>query len=85
MTPVVTPGDAQAGREGWKRADRARTIRLQHWEYDAEGIGGLDYDVGAVLVRSASVVGEGELAATLEAWGLHAGRFRYPWETDDPR
>ncbi|RFU39730.1 hypothetical protein DZF91_20865 [Actinomadura logoneensis] len=85
ITPLTTSGDVQARREGWKRADRARTFRLQHWDYDGERVAGFDYDVGAVLVRAATVVGEAALAGTLGAWRLRPEQFLFPWRTDDPR
>ncbi|MFF5259482.1 hypothetical protein ACFY4C_11105 [Actinomadura viridis] len=84
ITPLTTPDDDQAQSQGWKRSDRARTFRLQHWDYDAEGIDGFDYDIGAVLVRSATAYGEPELATTLQAWGLRPEQFLYPWQTDAP-
>ena len=53
ITPATTPADDQARQEGWKRADHARTFRLQHWDYDADRIDGYDYDIGAVMVKNA--------------------------------
>ncbi|MFE2540023.1 hypothetical protein [Actinacidiphila glaucinigra] len=85
IRPVTTPADTEAGRLGWKRADGARTFRLQHWEYDADRISGFDYDIGAVLIKDATATDEPALTATLEAWRLHPEQFRYPWQTDDPR
>ncbi|MFB7292793.1 hypothetical protein [Actinacidiphila glaucinigra] len=85
IRPAITPADAEASRQGWKRADRARTFRLQHWEYDADRISGFDYDIGAVLINDATVTDEPELTTALEAWQLHPELFLYPWQTDDPR
>jgi hypothetical protein len=85
ITPLTTPADAQARRQGWKQADHARTFRLQHWDYDTERIAGLDYDVGAVLIRATTAANEPELTTTLKAWQLRPDQFLYPWQTDDPR
>ncbi|MBG6090151.1 hypothetical protein [Actinomadura viridis] len=84
VIPLTIPDDHQAQRQGWKRSDRARTFRLQHWDYDAEQIDGFDHDIGAVLIRSATVAGEPELTTTLQAWGLRPEQFLYPWQTDAP-
>lgn len=84
INPIATPEDVQAGREGWVRADRDRSFRMEHWGYDADGIDGYDYDIGAVLIREARAEGEAALVRTLEEWGLRTAQFRYPWETDDP-
>ncbi|MGK5678595.1 hypothetical protein [Actinoplanes sp. URMC 104] len=85
IRPVAADADHAANREGWARPDRDRTFELAHWEYDAEQLDGFDYDIGAVLVRSAAVVGEEALAALLHSWDLPPGRFQHPWQTDDPR
>lgn len=85
IEPRSTPSDVEAARQGWKRADHARTFTLQHWDYAADRLDGFDYDVGAVLVRAATVVGEPELTAALEEWGLRPDLFVYPWHTDDPK
>ena len=85
ITPVTTPADTEARREGWKRADHARTFRLQHWDYDADRIEGWDYDLGAVMIRAATATGERELLAILRAWQLRPEQFLYPWQTDYPR
>jgi len=85
ITPVTTPADDQARQEGWKRADHARTFRLQHWDYDADRIDGYDYDIGAVMIRAATASGEPELLTTLQAWHLRPAEFRYPWQTGDPQ
>ncbi|MEU8800427.1 hypothetical protein [Spirillospora sp. NPDC048819] len=74
-----------AHRQGWTRADHDRTFRLQHWDYDIDHIDGYDHDIGAVLIRDATSVGEEELTATLEAWDLRPEQFLYPWHTDDPQ
>ena len=84
ITPVATPADDQARQEGWKRADHARTFRVQHWDYNADLIDGYDYDHGAVMIQAATVNGESELLATLQAWHLRPEQFLYPWHTDDP-
>jgi hypothetical protein len=60
-------------------------FRLEHWEYDVGRMDGFDYDIGAVLLRTASVTGEAELADTIRAWQLEPDHFTYPWRTDDPR
>ena len=85
ITPVTTPADTRARQQGWKRTDRARKFRLQHWDYDADRIDGYDYDLGAVMIRDATATGEPELLTTLQAWQLRPEQFRYPWQTDDPR
>ena len=85
ITPVRTPADSEADQDHWTRTDHNRTFRVQHWEYHAGRVDGLDYDVGSVLIREATAAGEAELMSTLEAWRLHPDRFLYPWETDDPR
>lgn len=51
----------------------------------ADRLDGYDYDIGAVLVKAATVVSELELTAILEEWGLHPERFVYPWHSDDPK
>jgi hypothetical protein len=84
ISPILTSADAQARNEGWKRADAQRAFRLQHWDYDADRISGIDYDIGAVLVRTATPTGENELNTTLDEWQLHPDQFLYPWQTDDP-
>jgi len=85
ITPAQDARDAQVAREGWVRGDAARGFRLEHWEYDADCIGGFDYDIGAVLVRTASVTDEVALTEALALWGLRPDCFGYPWECDDPR
>ncbi|MGI5170125.1 hypothetical protein ACQEU3_37815 [Spirillospora sp. CA-253888] len=84
IAPITTSADAAARRQGWTRADRDRRFRLSHWEYEAERVYGFDYDIGAVLVRSAMAGDEAELVTVLDAWGLRPDRFLYPWQTDDP-
>ncbi|MFJ5992973.1 hypothetical protein [Lentzea sp. NPDC092896] len=84
VRPHRTPADTAAAGEGWKRADQARTFTLQHWDYEAERLDGYDYDIGAVLIKSATVVGELELTTALGEWGLHPELFAYPWHSDDP-
>ena len=85
VTPLITAADAEARSQGWKRADHARTFTLRHRDYDADRLDGLDYDIGAALIKAATAVGEPELTAILEAWHLHPEQFLYPWQTDDPK
>ena len=85
ITAVRTPADSAADRDHWTRADDNRTFRVQHWEYHADRIDGLNYDIGSALIRDATAAGEAELTTTLEAWRLDPDEFLYPWETDDPR
>lgn len=85
ITPLATPPDVEASGQGWKRADRARTFTLQHWDYEADRLDGYDCDIGAVLVKATTVASELELTATLGGWGLHPERFVYPWHSDDPK
>ncbi|MFD0851195.1 hypothetical protein ACFQ07_03145 [Actinomadura adrarensis] len=84
IDPVSTPADAEAHREGWKRSDRNRGFRLLHWDYDVDHLDGWDYDIGAVLIRSATAGNEPELISTLDAWELRPDQFLYPWQTDTP-
>ncbi|MEV0807965.1 hypothetical protein [Micromonospora sp. NPDC050200] len=85
IRPVSTDADHDASREGWVRPDRDRSFKLEHWEYDANQLDGFDYDIGAVLVRTATVTGEVELAAVLRTWNLRPEQFLHPWQTDDPK
>ncbi|WIX78671.1 hypothetical protein QRX50_46285 [Amycolatopsis carbonis] len=85
ITPLITAADTEARRQGWKRADHARTFTLQHWDYAADRLDSFDYDVGAILIKTATVVGEPDLTSTLEAWHLHPEQFLYPWQTGDPQ
>jgi hypothetical protein len=85
ITPVTTPADAQARQEGCRRTDYARAFRVQHWDYDADGLDGFDYDHGAVMIRAATTTGEPGLLTTLQEWQLRPEQFLYPWQTDDPR
>jgi hypothetical protein len=85
ITPVRTPADNEASRDGWKRTDSTRTFRMQHWEYHADRIAGFDYDIGSVLIRTATVTGEPELVNTLDTWQLRPEQLLYPWQTDDPK
>ena len=85
IRPVATTDDRNASREGWTRADRERTFRLEHWDYAADRIDGFDYDIGAVLVKATSVIGEGALTEALQAWSLRPERFLHPWQTADPQ
>ncbi|GIF25780.1 hypothetical protein Ate02nite_85100 [Paractinoplanes tereljensis] len=58
---------------------------MKHWDYDADRIDGFDYDIGAILVKAATVIGESELTGTLRTWGLGPEQFLHPWQTADPR
>ncbi|MEJ3743522.1 hypothetical protein WEI85_09565 [Actinomycetes bacterium KLBMP 9797] len=60
IQPVTTAADTDAQRQGWTRSDRDRTFKLQHWDYDADQIDGLDHDIGAVLVHAKTVTGEAQ-------------------------
>ena len=84
ITPHATAADTEARVNGWTRTDHERTFTLRHWDYDAVRLDGYDYDIGAFLIRSTTVVGEPDLAAALRAWRLHPAQFQYPWHTDDP-
>lgn len=59
---------AQAQGEGWVRSDVERGFHLEHWVYDRERIDGFDYDIGAVLIRTADATDESELISVLNAW-----------------
>jgi hypothetical protein len=85
IQPITTSTDRDARTEGWTRSDRDRTFKLTHREYDADQIDGFDYDVGAILVKSMTVVGEVPLAAALQTWSLQPSQFLHPWETADPQ
>lgn len=85
ITPVTTPADTEAHNQGRKRADKARTFNLQHWDYDGNRLDGFDYDIEAILIKTATIAGEHDLTTALEAWHLQPEQFRYPWDTDDPR
>jgi hypothetical protein len=85
IIPVVTEADKQAARQGWNRRDTARSFRIRHREYDEAMLDTDDYDIGAVLVRTASADGEAALIGVLADWGLHPEQFEYPWDTDDPQ
>lgn len=58
---------------------------MEQWEYDVDRIDGWDYDVGAVLVRSASAADEDELTRAVLGWHLRPDQFMYPWNTGDPQ
>ncbi|MEV0396271.1 hypothetical protein [Polymorphospora rubra] len=85
IRPVETDTDAAVRWQGWTRADRNRTFGLTHRDYDADQLDGFDYDIGAILVRAATVTGEAQLVAAIEAWSLRPEQFLHPWQTDDPR
>lgn len=85
IRPIATRSDRDARREGWVRPDRDRTFELQHREYDTDRIDGFDYDVGAVLLRSTTVIGEAQLAVALQSWELRPEQFLHPWQTADPQ
>ena len=74
ITPVVTAVDTEA-----------RTYTLQHWDYAAGRLDGFDYDIGAILIKTVTVIGELDLTVTVETWQLHPEQFLYPWQTDDPK
>ncbi|MBO2451226.1 hypothetical protein J4573_29320 [Actinomadura barringtoniae] len=38
----------------------------------------------AFVVREATAIGEAALGEVVRAWGLRAGDFAYPWDTEDP-
>ncbi len=67
IRPVATADDRNAYREGWTRADGERTFLLKHWDYDANRIDSFDYDIDAILVKVASVMGENMLTEVLQA------------------
>jgi hypothetical protein len=85
IRPVVTTDDQNASRECWTRADRERTFELKHWHYDADRIDGFDYDIGAILLKAATAIGESELTEALRAWELRPEQFLHPWQTVDPQ
>jgi len=85
IRPIGTDADREAHREGWSRPGRDRTFKLEHWEYDADQMDGFDYDIGAVLVRTALATDEEQLAEVLQSWKLSPGQFLYPWQTGDPK
>lgn len=66
--PRQTEADVQAPDEGWVRSDVDRDFRLDHWEYDRERIDGYDYDIDAVLIKSAEAPDESELITVLNTW-----------------
>jgi hypothetical protein len=85
ITPGRVAADAQALREGWTHRSTGRSFKVEHWEYDADLIDGYDYDIGAVLLRSAAAVDEAELLAVLAEWQLDPNQFHYAWDTAEPR
>jgi hypothetical protein len=85
ITPGAVDPDALARREGWTHRSADRSFRVEHWEYDAVLIDGFDYDIGAVLLRSAAAVNELELSTVLREWQLDPYQFHYAWDTADPR
>jgi len=85
IRPVATADDQNAGMERWTRADRERAFQVEHWDYDADRIEGFDYDIGAILVKAATVIGESALTESLRAWDLGPEQFLHPWQTADPR
>jgi len=85
IRPLTTLADRDAGRQGWTRAKRDRTFKIEHWDYDTDQIASFDHDIGAVLVRTTTVTGEAALTATLAAWNLRPEQFLQPWQTDDPK
>jgi len=85
ITPNQVAADAQARREGWTHPDAGRSFRLEHWEYDADRVEGFDYDIGAVLLRSAQAADESLLLRVLREWHLHPRQFLHAWDSGDPR
>lgn len=85
IVPVLTDADRTAAAEGWTRRDTGRAFRLSLREYDESSLSTDDYDIGEVLVASATADGETALTATLARWSLRPDRFDFPWHTDDPR
>ncbi|WP_394615256.1 hypothetical protein JNUCC0626_36450 [Lentzea sp. JNUCC 0626] len=83
--PRTTPADTEAGNQGWKRSDNARTFTIEHWDYEADLIDGYDYDIGAVLIKATTAAGEPELLEALGNWGVQPEQFVYPWHSDDPK
>ncbi|MBR7825456.1 hypothetical protein KDK95_04000 [Actinospica sp. MGRD01-02] len=79
---------SQAGRRAFvavTSGGQVGAFRLELWEYDADQVEGWDYDVGAVLVRSAAVASHAELTSVVLNWHLRPDEFDYPWNTDDPQ
>jgi hypothetical protein len=76
--PATKPGVHAPGGQGG-------VFRVEHWEYDADDVEGWDYDVSAVLVRSAVAACFMELTSVVVNWHLRPDQFDYPWNTDDPR
>ncbi|MDX3549251.1 hypothetical protein [Streptomyces europaeiscabiei] len=85
VRPKRSDPDVQAQSDGWVRSDAERSFRLEHWEYDRDGIDGFHHDIGAVLIGSADATDESELITVLDAWGARPGLFVYPWESEDPK
>lgn len=85
ITPNQVAADAQARREGWTHPDTSRSFQLEHWEYDADRVDGFDYDIGAVLLRSAQAADESLLLSVLREWHLHPRQFLHAWDSGDPR
>ncbi|GAB7044549.1 hypothetical protein JCM9533A_84000 [Catenuloplanes niger JCM 9533] len=85
ITPGSVDADAQARAERWTHRSTARSFTVQHWEYDAAAIDGLDYDIAAVCLRSATAADESELLTVLRKWHRDPTHFRYVWDTADPR
>lgn len=85
ISPGTTDADKAAFREGWTRRDTNRTFQLHHWEYDEKWLSTNDYDIGAVVIRTATADSEAALIDSLASWSLRPDQFQYPWETADPR
>jgi hypothetical protein len=85
IRPLITLADRDAGRQGWTRAERDRTFKIEHWDYDTDQIAGFDHDIGAVLIQTTTVTGEAALTAALAGWNLRPEQFLHPWQTDDPK
>ncbi|MEU4668862.1 hypothetical protein AB0F91_13020 [Amycolatopsis sp. NPDC023774] len=84
ISPLSTAADTEARSQCWKRADHAAPSHSS-WDYAAGRLDSFDHEVGAILIKTATVVGEPDLASTLEAWHLYPDQFRYPRHTEDPQ
>ncbi|GAA0535764.1 hypothetical protein GCM10010172_16310 [Paractinoplanes ferrugineus] len=85
ITPHKVDRDEEARREGWSHTSTVRSFKVEHREYSADLLDGFDYDVGSILVRSASAANESELLTVLREWQLGPHEFQYAWDTADPR
>jgi hypothetical protein len=85
IVPSTTVSDREALRASWTRRDANRAFKLSHWEYDEKLLSTSDYDVDAVLIRTATADNEAALPGVLANWSLQPVQFQYPWDTADPR